>query len=119
MTRLIIKNWPTFQHYKDRSPPWIKLHKGLLDDFNYQRLPIASRALAPMLWLLASESMDGSIDSEPEKLAFRLRTSEQDITDGLNPLIEAGFLTAASNSLAGCLQDAMPETETEDRKSVV
>ena len=57
---LITKNWAEFQHYKDRSPPWIKLHKELLDDRQYQSLPLASRALAPMLWLLASETKDGS-----------------------------------------------------------
>jgi len=27
-----IKNWHKFQHYKHRNPPWIKLHRGLLDD---------------------------------------------------------------------------------------
>ena len=31
--RLHIKNWGEFQHYKKRNPPWIKLHKKLLDDF--------------------------------------------------------------------------------------
>jgi len=27
---LRVKNWGKFQHYKDRNPPWIKLHRGLL-----------------------------------------------------------------------------------------
>ncbi len=56
------KNWAVFQHYKDRCPPWIKLHRDLLNDRSYMRLPIASKALAPMLWLLASESKDGVFD---------------------------------------------------------
>jgi hypothetical protein len=29
------KNWKSFQHYKDRAPAWIKLHKALLDDYNF------------------------------------------------------------------------------------
>ena len=53
------RNWEKFQHYKNRKPPWIKLHHDLIDDREYQRLPIASRALAPQLWLMASESKDG------------------------------------------------------------
>ena len=116
MARLITKNWTEFQHYKDRSPPWIKLHKELLDDRHYQSLPLASRALAPMLWLLASETKDGSFDADPEELAFRLRTNVKDITTGLKPLIDKGFfvvLQDASSVLADCVQVAVPETEAE------
>lgn len=117
--RLTPKNWADFQHYKDRSPPWIKLHKKLLDDRTYQRLPVASRALAPMLWLLASESSDGSFDGSVEELSFRLRCSEEEIQAGLAPLIEKGFflpLHGDSNALAECLRDAIPEREAEAEK---
>lgn len=114
--RLIPKNWASFQHYKDRSPPWIKLHKNLLDDRTFQRLPIASRALAPMLWLLASESSDGSFDGSIEELSFRLRTTDDEIRSGLTPLIHKGFFLPAhgdSDALAECLQAATPEREAE------
>jgi hypothetical protein len=110
---LRVKNWRVFQHYKDRSPPWIKLQKSLLDDYDFQCLPLASKALAPMLWLLASESDDGSIPSDVTKLAFRLRWPEKDIRAGLTPLIAKGFLVGASNALAGCKQVATSETEGE------
>ena len=49
------RNWARFQHYNTRRPPWIKLHRGLLDDYQFHTLPLASKALAPLLWLLASE----------------------------------------------------------------
>jgi len=111
--RFLVKNWSVFQHYKDRSPPWIKLQKILLDDFDYQCLPIASRALAPMVWLLASENMDGSIDGDTKRLAFRLRASEEEIKNGLEPLVQAGFLVPAITPLAECKQVAVPEAEAE------
>ncbi len=114
--RLIPKNWSSFQHYKDRSPPWIKLHKGLIDDRAYQRLPVASRALAPMLWLLASESKDGSFDGDVVELSFRLRASEKEVSQGLDPLVKAGFFCLAqdaSKPLADGVQVAAPEGETE------
>ena len=110
---LIPKNWQSFQHYKDRNPPWVKLHKTLLDDRDFSRLPIASKALAPMLWLLASESKDGIFDGSIEEIAFRLRWSEKDVTIGLKPLIDKGLFSIASGVLAECYQDAIPETETE------
>jgi biotin operon repressor len=118
--RLIPKNWASFQHYKDRNPPWIKLHKGLLNDRAYTRLPLASKALAPLLWLLASESKDGSFNADVEEIAFRLRMSEKEVSQGLSPLIKAGFfieeVSSASNALAGCQQvapESCSETETE------
>ena len=113
---LIPKNWQSFQHYKDRNPPWVKLHKTLLDDRDFSRLPIASKALAPMLWLLASESKDGIFDGSIEEIAFRLRWSEKDVTIGLKPLIDKGLFSIASGVLAECYQDAIPETETETER---
>jgi hypothetical protein len=114
--KLTAKNWSDFQHYKDRAPPWIKLHKKLLDDRTFQRLPDASRALAPMLWLLASESEDGTFDGSTEELAFRLRQTDRWVDAALKPLILAGFfivVQGASAPLADGLRDACLETEGE------
>jgi hypothetical protein len=107
--KLIPKNWDNFQHYKHRSPPWIKLHKNLLDDMAFQRLPIASKAIAPMLWLLASESHDGVIHKSPEEIAFRLRMTEKEVISSIKPLIDNGFFIEDSNVLAKRLQDATTE----------
>lgn len=110
------KNWATFQHYKDRSPAWIKLHRGLLDDFAYSRLPVASRALAPLLWLLASEYENGTIPSTFEEIAFRLRMSEAELVEAVNPLIEAGFFSKSSTPLAARKRRACLEKEEEREK---
>lgn len=116
--RLTPKNWGEFQHYKDRAPAWIKLHKRLLDDYDYQCLPVASRALAPMLWLIASENSDGVIDAEPNKLAFRLRMSEPDLLDALKPLIDGGFFSCDSAPLADCKHDSIPEKEDIEKRDI-
>lgn len=107
------RNWAKFQHYKDRCPPWIKLHRDLLNDREFMCLPLASKALAPLLWLLASESKDGTFNAEIDELVFRLRVLPQDVEKGLKPLIDKGFFIIASGVLADCLQDAIPETERE------
>lgn len=117
MARLLVKNWKEFQHYKDRNPTWIKLHKSLLDDYVFHRLPLASRALAPMLWLLSSESADGSIDYDIEMIAFRLRSSKADVIAGLNPLIDKGFIHEerdSSDALAESYHKAIPEERREE-----
>ena len=107
------KNWAIFQHYKDRCPPWIKLHRDLLNDRAFMRLPIASKALAPMLWLLASESKDGVFDGSLDELVFRLHISPKEYQDGVKPLIDNDFFILVSGVLAERKQVAIPETETE------
>ena len=107
------KNWDIFQHYKDRCPPWIKLHRDLLNNRDYICLPLASKALAPLLWLLASESKDGVFDASTEELVFRLRMTESEVIDGVKPLIDKGFFVIASGVLAERKQVAIPERETE------
>ena len=107
------KNWDVFQHYKDRCPPWIKLHRDLLNNRDYICLPLASKALAPLLWLLASESKDGVFDASTEELVFRLRMTESEVIDGVKPLIDKGFFVIASGVLAERKQVAIPERETE------
>jgi hypothetical protein len=77
------------------------------------RLPIASKAIAPMLWLLASESKDGVFDGSLDELVFRLHISEKEYKDGVKPLIDNDFFVVVSGVLAERLQIAIPETERE------
>lgn len=114
-----IVDWSEKQHYKDRNPPWIKLHRKILTSYKYSRLSIASKALAPLLWVLASESDDiksGIITSDVNELSFKVHIDKDTIEKSVNELIENGFIEV----VAGCNQDASklrqnspPETETE------
>ena len=117
--KLSPKNWRDFQHYKDRSPPWIRLQRSLLDNYDFHCLPVASRALAPMLWLVASDEVDGVINKTVNELAFKLRMSVAELVDALKPLIQKGFFFCEeddSNLLADCLHVDDPETETLQRQ---
>lgn len=110
------KNWEKFQHYKQRCPPWIKVYRTLLDDRDFMCLPVASKALAMMLWLLASEHSDGIIEGVPADWAFRLRMTDNELLAALKPLIDNGMFLDASMMLAECLQGACPETENRERE---
>jgi hypothetical protein len=112
------KNWKEFQHYTDRKPAWIKLHRALLDDYQFACLPVASRALAPCLWLLASEYEGGEITASLEEIAFRLRMTPDELADALHPLVKAKFFIVASGALADCHQSACLERETQEEKQV-
>lgn len=122
-----IRNWAEFQHYKHRSPPWIKLHRKLLDDKGFLRLPAPAGRLLMLLWLLASEAkeLDGTVDIDADELEFRLRLPRKEIVDGLTPLLQQGWLEPlggdllsglASTALAAGRHSADTETETEQRQ---
>jgi len=105
-----IKKWRDFQHYKHRNPPWIRLHRSVLDDLDWHKLDGDAAKTLVMLWLIASEN-EGNLPSI-DKLAFRLRLTEthlSSIISGLSHWLERD----ASNALAPRLLRAVPETESE------
>ncbi len=112
MSYLKAKNWDKFQHFKDRRPPWIKLYRDILDDYNYHCLPMESKAIAPLLWLMASESeTSGTIHGDIKVISFRLRMSESDTLKAVMPLISGGFFESDIGVISTCNQDDRPETE--------
>jgi hypothetical protein len=119
MLTLSIKNWEKFQHYKDRSPPWIKLDTELLDDFAFGCLQDASKMHLVSIWLLAART-DSKVPYDAEWIAKRINATEP---VDLDALIAAGFIIVnqplqtatqvASKPLAKCLSRGETETETE------
>ena len=110
-----VKNWEKFQHYKDRSPPWIKLHRDLLRDYEFSCLQDASKLQLMLLWLLASQ-LDNKIPTDPEWITRQLGLSDK---LNLKPLIDNGFICLVhddSKVLADCKQSAIGETEAEAYK---
>ena len=93
MKFLVPKNWSNFQHYKDRNPTWIKLHRSCLNDPSFLRLDVYGRSLCPMLWLLASSYNEGYIPNVPEDIAFMLRIPDEDCIKGIKGLLERGLFT--------------------------
>ena len=116
-----IRNWTTFQHYKHRSPPWIKFHRTLLDDEKFHRFPDRASKLLVLAWLLASEA-EGALPASHE-IAWRLRLASTEVLEDMKTLVALGFVEPASGVLAECVQDASDllyqsrvETEAETEK---
>lgn len=101
-----IKRWQDFQHYRDRNPPWIKLHFALLSSQDWVMLDDASRVLAVACMLVASRH-DGLVPDDP---AYLKRVAYLHRTPNFKPLIDCGFLEPDSECKQ-MLADAIPETE--------
>jgi hypothetical protein len=83
-----IKNFDKFQHYKDRSPPWIKLHAELLSSRTWVSLDDAGRVLAVASMVLASRT-DNKIPADP---GYLRRVAYLNGPVDLAPLLKIGFI---------------------------
>ena len=108
----MVRNWEKFQHYSKRRPPWIKLHREIMDDYEFQMLSLAAKALAPCIWLIASEGEKGRFRADSDYLAFRTHIPEDVISQAIDELERVGFIRLSSVPLAEGFQPA-PESLSE------
>ena len=118
--RLRVKNWTTLQHYKDRSPKWVKLYTDLLNDYAVTALSDASRWHLTGIWMLASATPDGSIPADAKWVQHRLMS---DTLPDLGALVRAGFLESDDQIFGStpapegaCLEKRRDEKRREEKK---
>jgi len=120
ITKQIIRivNWAKFQHYKDRNPPWIKLHRELLISRTWLTADDASRVLAIVCMVLAAETGN----KIPLDIAYIKRRAYLNQDPDFAQLVASQFIeivdeTGNASSLladaSGLHANARPETETE------
>lgn len=117
MSRVIaIRNWEEFQHYKDRSAPWIKLYRDLLTSESWVLGTDISRVVQVASMLLAVRYQNATPLNFPLlKRVACLDCNEQQFMDALAHLQRSGFLEIqgvaetgaqpASAALASCTSE--------------
>lgn len=118
-TKYRIKNWSKFQHYKDRNPPWIKLHVELLASEDWVTLADASKLLMVVCMVIAARE-NGLI---PGNADYIKRVAYLDKRPDLTPLIQCGFLEEVLADASESKQEqatARPEAEQrrEEKKEI-
>jgi hypothetical protein len=101
---LEVPNWDKYQHYKDRKPPWIKLHSQLLNNEEFAMLSGGAAKLLIYIWLLASEGK-GYIEYDVHRIAFRTRMDDMDVADLIGELLKAKLLFVSAD---GAEEDEWP-----------
>jgi len=115
--------WDGFQHYKDRDPPWVKLHRNLLTSESWVCGTDDSRLVQVASILLAARYSNAiPLHQSVWNKAAGLDISPDRLRAAIEHLAAFGFLkvsgnleenAGASTMLADCKQVAMLETETE------
>ena len=108
-----VKDFEKFQHYKHRNPPWIKLYREVITDYDLRKCPPCTRLAYIGCLVLASETLNRVALDYPylsQRLGFQVKEST------LTPLFHSGHLLAlgASNMLAGTASTSRVE-ESRDR----
>ena len=110
-----VVNLGKYQHYKERRPPWVKLHRTVFSDYAFSRLQDASKAHLMLLWLLASE-YENQLPFDAEWIGRKI---DANTPVDLDELVSAGFLETyedASVTLAPRKQEESKRGSTENRE---
>ena len=122
--KLKIRNWDRYQHYKDRSPIWVKLYaRDLVSSEDWITWDDASRCLAVASIALASRYHPASTEDrgcfEVNSLEYVQKSCSLNQLPDFKPLIDSRFLVViddASNLLAERYQPARQRREEESRE---
>lgn len=112
-----IKGWDQYQHYKDRSPPWIKLHKSILTSRTWVAMDDQSRVLAIACMLLAADT-DNKIPLDP---VYVQRVAYLNHEPDFAPLLKNDFIEIIEEEGETLARASKPlairttETETEKK----
>jgi len=111
------RNWKKFQHYKDRKPPWIKLHIELLDDYDFGQLTDMQQLVLLKIWMLYAK-LGKPIPNDTRWIGEELHINTRAIGKAIPALLSNNFIEiveeSASTPQAPSKQLGPPETYSEE-----
>lgn len=114
MKFLAVKGFDRFQHYRDRNPPWIKLHGTILTDLAFLEMPEAAQAQLIKLWVLASQ-LGHPLPNNPKLLAGKIGATGK---FHLATLVASGFLIPCNDVASAVDSGPLAKMERDARPSV-
>jgi len=92
-----VKNLEKYQHYTDRCPPWIKLHRSVFQDYEFTELTDSSKLQLVLIWLLASQ-VDNKLPVSESWIKKQIGVSTP---VNLKPLFNGGFIELIHDASEG------------------
>mgnify|MGYP001610464632 CR=1 FL=1 len=112
---LRITNWSRYQHYKNRNPPWIKLHVQLLQSPEWVSLSESGRLLALVCMMIAPR-FGGKIPNDAKYLqGVGLFKRKPNLTE----LISCGFLEKPLANASLALAEFSDSVSVSDSETVI
>jgi hypothetical protein len=112
MNYLEIRNWSRYQHYKDRRPPWVKLHVDVLTDEKLTALDVPTRLLA-LLLLAVAANRDNKIPHDARWLAVETNMPASQVKRALATLLATRYLVECKSASNGASPSRAPARSQE------
>lgn len=114
-----VRDYDKYQHYKDRTPPWIKLYNHILDDDDFEDLPDTTKYHFLAITLLASRT-NNKMKYDPayikRKISAKTNVNLDLLKDSEFIKIIGDSTSNDSKTLAEREQDASTEREKRERR---
>src|SRR5215475_8415475 len=110
---IVVPNWDKLQHYKDRTPAWIKLYVDINSDDDWTHLNYTERGLLVTIWAEYGRAR-GVLRAQDLHSIARLPTRHRH----LERLIQAGLIQLSSSkplALAHARTRSQEERREEER----
>ncbi len=107
-----ICGWERFQHYGKRNPPWIKLYRDLLGDYEFGALNPSEKWSLIGLWLLAA-STGNEIPNDEKWLKRQLG-----VVPPLSKLETLGFIEVGDSASAALAERYSKKSRVEKRRDM-
>ena len=111
---LYVKNWSKFQHYKNRSPTWIKLYCSILTDPVFEALSERNKAHLILLWVMAAR-WGGMLPADPKYLRRHLGLHSN---PDLKLFINQGWLSENASTMLAQRREEKNREEKKGQKPV-
>lgn len=110
---LSVTNWRKYQHYRDRTPTWIKFELEILHNEKLKALPIPTRLLWDQMLLLAA-TFQNSVPNSPELIANLTGIPSEACREGIEQLLKGRWLREKQTR-----RSASKAASTEKRKKKI
>jgi hypothetical protein len=107
---LSVTNWAEYQHYRDRTPIWIKVHVETLHDEKLRTMPIPTRLLWDQMLLLAA-TFQNAVPNSPELIGELTAIPQEDCREGISILLKTRLLREKETR-----RSASKKTEAQKRR---
>lgn len=109
---LSVTNWTEYQHYRDRTPTWIKFYVDILHDEKLKKLPIHSRLMWDQMLLLAA-TFQNSVPNSPEVIANLTGIPRELCGEAIDDLLKGRWIREKSTRRAASKQ---PKAQKRSKK---
>lgn len=112
---LAVPNWRRYQHYKDRTPIWVKLYVESLHDEKLRRLSLDARLMWHEMLKLAA-TFQNAVPNSPEALETLVGIPCETCREAVAELVKARLLQEKKTRRSASKRASAEKEKEEDRE---